>query len=528
MAGTDLSAVAPPGRWPRAVVLGAVAVAAGVVVGGVVPLVGCTTTSPARPFAEVQEEVRERTGYRVEWNRWDSGAAAIERALEDLLGRELTADAAVQVALLNNRRLQAEYGRLGVAQAELVQAGLLKNPVFHGVLRWAPGAQQVFDFSVVQDFLDVLLIPLRVATAESELDAVRHEVAGRVIDVAADTRRAYHGCIAAEQEVELRRLMLTAAEASYEMAERLGAAGNLTELEILREQAGYERAKLAVARAEMRRVRRRERLNRLMGLWGGATGWSAAAELPALPEEGVATDGVERRALAASLDLAAAYAQLEAAAQRFRVVEVMQIVPTFELGGSAELEKESTVELVERRRRDGRRYELEEIPGPTEIWSGGQFAIAIPLFDQGQAARAAGRAEIDRRYERYTALAIEIRSAAREAAFRAATAQARAAYCAAIVVRLHEAVTQETQLRYNAMFDGVFTLLESKRRELEARLEFVDAMHEFWHAHANLEQLLAGRLPPEVRAEADGGEAVREADRTGDGRAWGHVGADDE
>ena len=37
---------------------------------------------------------------------------------------------AVQVALLNNRGLQATYAELGIAEADVVQAGRLRNPGF--------------------------------------------------------------------------------------------------------------------------------------------------------------------------------------------------------------------------------------------------------------------------------------------------------------------------------------------------------------------------------------------------------------
>ena len=463
---------------------------------GLAAMCGCTTTSPAGPFADVQGTIAERTGYHVEWRRL---APDIQDSLDRLLACELTADAAVQVALLSNRRLQAEYARLGVAQAELVQAGLLRNPIFSGTIRWAPGSQRMFDFSVVQDFLDVLLIPLEVSVAKSELESVKLEVTGRVIDLASDTKRAFYTYAANEELVGTWKSILLAAESSYEMAEQLRLAGNLTELEVLNEQAPYERAKLELARAESRRVTHRERLNRLMGLWGEATKWSAAEDLPPMPDSPVATEHIERRALASSLDLARAYAELEAAATRFRVMEVMQIVPRFELGASAEFEKEETFKLVEKRRRDGSEYELEEVPGSTEAWSGGEFSVALPLFDQGQAARAAGRSTIERLYEQYTALAIEIRSAAREAAFRAANARARARFHEEVFVPLRETITAETHLRYNAMFDGVFQLLRAKEREIDARRDHVEALREYWLANTDLEQLLMGRVPPEFR-----------------------------
>jgi len=460
---------------------------------------GCMSTSPAGPFEQVRADIQARSGQRIEWNRFAPGAAEIDAAVGELLRKPLDADAAVQIALLSNRRLQAEYARLGVAQAELVQAGLLKNPVFHGTIRWAPASQRIFDFSIVQDFLDVLLMPLEVSLAEAELEAVMLDVAGRVIDVAARTRREFYAYVANEQLVELWRSTLLAAESSYEMAEQLRAAGNVTDLEVLNEQAALERAKLELARAEARRVRHRERLNRLMGLWSSATGWSAAGTLPPAPAPEVVSESIEKRALASSLDLSHAYKQLEIAARRYQVAGIMRVIPTFDLGGSVEFEKEETFRLVEHRRRQGTRYELEEIPGPTEIWSGGEISIALPIFDWGQAATAAGRAEIERRYERYTALAIEIRSAAREAAFRAANARARAEFHEKVFVPLRETITAETQLRYNAMFDGVFQLLRAKEREIDARRAQVEALREYWLAHADLEQLLMGRIPEEFQ-----------------------------
>ena len=47
-----------------------------------------------------------------------------------LLRQPLSADRAVQIALLNNRGLQAAYNALGLAEAAMVQASLPPNPTF--------------------------------------------------------------------------------------------------------------------------------------------------------------------------------------------------------------------------------------------------------------------------------------------------------------------------------------------------------------------------------------------------------------
>ena len=92
-----------------------------------------------------------------------------------LLEQELTAQAAVQIALLNNRNLQAEYERLGVAQADLVEAGLLENPVFSLSLYWGH-AGSITEASVVQDFVSVVSLSARKKVSEAAAQRVTLEV----------------------------------------------------------------------------------------------------------------------------------------------------------------------------------------------------------------------------------------------------------------------------------------------------------------------------------------------------------------
>ena len=85
-------------------------------------------------FSDVSTAVEARSGKRVVWNLGTELDAQVAQEVRALLHDTLTADGAIQVALLNNRNLQALYAELGVAQADLVQAGLLKNPVFDGAV----------------------------------------------------------------------------------------------------------------------------------------------------------------------------------------------------------------------------------------------------------------------------------------------------------------------------------------------------------------------------------------------------------
>ncbi|MDQ3439455.1 MAG: TolC family protein, partial [Planctomycetota bacterium] len=92
---------------------------------------GCATVPREAGFPDVERTVAERTGgKRVHWNQGTVSDAAVAETVRAMLAKELTADEAVQVALLNNRNLQATYENLTIAQADLVAAGLLRNPVF--------------------------------------------------------------------------------------------------------------------------------------------------------------------------------------------------------------------------------------------------------------------------------------------------------------------------------------------------------------------------------------------------------------
>ncbi len=102
-----------------------------IIVTSVLVLGGCASLSPDGGFGGVSEEVRSRTGMDSAWARTDGERSAIEARVAELLRkRPLGADDAVQVAILNNRGLQASFAELGMAEADMVQAGRLPNPHF--------------------------------------------------------------------------------------------------------------------------------------------------------------------------------------------------------------------------------------------------------------------------------------------------------------------------------------------------------------------------------------------------------------
>ena len=436
------------------------------------PLVtGCATVDQQAGFSDVHAAVVARSGKRIVWNRDTALDAQVGEEVQTLLHGTLTADAAIQVALLNNRELQAMYADLGVAQADLVQAGLLRNPVFDGIIRFpVSGGPAELELSAALGFLDLFYLPLRQRVAATQFEEVKLQVTAAVLDFAGTVQTAFYRHQANEQRLELLQSIAHALATSWEVAQRLQAAGNITELDLAQERAEAEAAKVQVRAAEAAVRQSREHLNTLMGLWGLDTAWQSDGRLPDVPAHPLPINELETQALRQSLDLASARQRVVVAGEQLGVTRATALVPEVSLGAAGE-------------RRDGR-------------WEVGPLVeFPIPLFDQGQARLGRALAELRRTQQEYYALGVRIRATARALRERVQDAQDRALYYRDILLPLRERIVSETQLQYNAMQRGVFDLLRAREQQIQTAVAYIDTLRDYWLARADLGLLLSGRVP---------------------------------
>ena len=368
-------------------------------------LSGCASVNLTAGFPEVSAAVEERSATKIVWNSGTELDKAAAEQLRSLLQRKLTADDAVQIAMLNNRDLQATYTELGLAQADLVQAGLFKNPILDAAVFFPlTGVRPDFQLSVVVGFLDALYVPLRKRVAAALFEEAKLRVTGAVLDFAAQVRTAFYVHQANEQLLELRQTIVQALTASLEVSRRLHEAGNISDLDLARDRAQTEATKVALRSAEVDSRQSREQLNSLMGAWGEETRWQIDGRMPDLPAEALQVNGVERVALTRSIDLSHARQRIIAAGQQLGLNRATALVPDMELGAGAEREGE-------------------------EAWKVGPvLAVPIPLFDQGQARIGRAVAELRRAQQEYYALAVRIRATARALQDRIEGAQDQALY----------------------------------------------------------------------------------------------------
>jgi outer membrane protein, heavy metal efflux system len=433
---------------------------------------GCATFDQRTGFSDVSTVVEARSGKRVVWYRGSELDTHVDQAVRALLHDTLTVDRAVQVALLNNRTLQALYAELGVAQADLVQAGLLRNPVFDGAVRFllSGGGPAKVDLSVALDFLDIFYLPLRKRVAAALFEAAKLQVTGAVLDFAATVQGAFYRHQASEQRLELLQTIAQALAASFEVAQRLHTAGNITDLDLARERAVFEEAKVQLRAAESAGRQSREHLNILMGLWGQQTTWQIDRRLPDLPAQALPFADLERPALQQSLALASARQRIIVAGEQVGVTRATALIPEASLGAEAE-------------RDDG-------------IWNvGPTVQFPIPLFDQGQAHVGRAVTELRRAQQEYYALGVQIRATVRAVYERLQGAQDRALYYRDILLPLRERIVNEAQLQYNAMQLGVIDLLRTREQQIQAAVAYIDTLLDYWLARTDVGLLLSGRVP---------------------------------
>lgn len=435
-------------------------------------LPSCAAVDISDGFDGVADLVEERSGQRILWQPSDGQSADISATLDGLLARPLTAETAARVTLLSNPALRATYAEMGIARADLAQAGRLKNPVFDAVFS-APleGGQIDLDLGVAFELLDILYVPLRKRVAEAQFEAARVRVAGVVLDRLFAARTAYLNVLAARQRRDLFEQVAVSTAASHQVAQALRAAGNITALDVARQRVLAEQAALDLAKARAGEAEAREGLTLAMGLSGArAAAWTIAGRLPDPPAAPIVADGLEAEALDRSLELAEARHGLDALGRRHRVTNAKALFPEIEAGAVAE--------------RDEGAWEV----GPA-------IALPLPLFDQGQARRARARAEILQAQDRGAALMVEIAGQARKARQRLAVARERVLVLRDTILPVREQIVDETLKQYNAMQVGVFDLLFARQQQIATADRYIAALADYWRARAHIDQLRAGRMP---------------------------------
>jgi outer membrane protein, heavy metal efflux system len=434
----------------------------------------CASVDPRPSFVDVQREVRAGSGAEARWARTPAEATAVEETLDRLLAAPLTAESAVAVALVANPSLQAAFEELGVAQADLAQASRLQNPEASALVRFPhEGGGRNVELALVQDVFDLVARPLREKAAAAQLEQAKLRVAHEVLGLAADVKEAFVTLQAGEELVARLQVIRDVTGAAAELARAQHRAGTINDLE-LESRTVIERESVvdvAVASADARA--QRERLNRLLGLWGPRAAWAASRDLPEVPADEVALPGLERLAIRQRQDLRAARWGVD---QVGRALALRKRTRFFPVGLQFGVNTEKDV--------TGAR-----LTGP-------ELRLQLPIFDTGKASVARLESEHRRAQRQLEAIAVGARSEVREQHGRLEASRALARYHREEVLPQRRRILELTVQHYNAMFKGAYDLLQAKQAEVAAERGATGAWRDYWIARARLERAVGGALVP--------------------------------
>jgi hypothetical protein len=430
---------------------------------------GCGSFSADGGLGAATAAAKNQLNKELRWVRTDADRAWVDQRVAGLLRQPLSADDAVQLALLNNRGLQASFFELGIGEAEWVQAGRLPN------------------------LAKLLLMPLALQMEARRFEQTRQAVASKVLSLAADTRKAWVLSVAANESLRYMQQVMQAAQASAELAKRMQQIGNFSKLQRAREQSFYADAALNLARADQVQRSARERLTRLLGLWAdqatGPTAFTLPERLPDLPKEPDEQPDIESRAMAQRLDLQAAKLAAEQTAKNLGLTRATGFINVLELGAVRNTSNEM----------------------PTQ--RGWEVALELPLFDWGGARVARAQAVYMQAVNQAAQVAINARSEVREAYGNYRGAYDIARHHRDEIVPLRQRISEENMLRYNGMLIGVFELLADARAQIASVNGAIDALRDHWLARADLDMALLGK--PNINAMAAGPMSPAESGNTG-------------
>jgi cobalt-zinc-cadmium efflux system outer membrane protein len=296
-------------------------------------------------------------------------------------------------------------------------------------------------------------------------------VADEVLQLAAEVKIAFYTAQARQQLLERLQVISQTNQTALEFTQRLHDAGNVSDLELANQEGSYEQSRLELSQTELQVRRDRERLNRLLGLWGNNTDWKMGDHLPELREREVSLQNLEFRALSQRLDLRAQRMQLDFIGQSLALRTKTRYVPAaIRLGVDTERETDA-----------------QRVTGPT-------LDLELPIFNQAQGEIAKLTAEYRQAQRKLEALAINTRSEVRETRDQLIAARDLTSRIGKHLLPIQQQALNLTLQQYNYMLKGAYDLLLAKQNEVAAERSYIEAWRDYWIARAELERAVGGSL----------------------------------
>ncbi len=448
-------------------------------------LAGCTSlagySAKDAGFATVAEKAASSTGKQTVWVQNQEQAKHVSAQVQALLKsrKTISADTAVQIALLNNKGLQATYADLGDAAADVWQTALLPNPVISVGLNGigTPGLEafKSIEGAIASSLLALATQPQRQAVAETRFQKAELNAALQTLTLAAETRRAWINAVAAWETVGQLSRAQAAADAASELAQKLGETGALNKAGQARRHVFYAELAGETAKARLNARLAKEELTRLMGLWGDDLNYQVPNALPGLPRGLAKRNTIESAALKNRIDLQMAKLELEATARSHKLNEATRIVRDLDLVAGFETERENDHGSI------------------SSVTTGrAEIEFPIPIFDTGAARNRKAELAYMRAANLLAEKAVNVRSEARSAYEAYRSTYDIAVHYRNNVLPLRQQIEEQALLTYNGMISSTFEMLSDNQASVNSAILAVNAKRDFWLAEARIAAAIYG------------------------------------
>ncbi len=338
---------------------------------------------------------------------------------------------------------------------------------------------------IVINLYALATLPERQEIASERFKAAQWRAAGQVMTLAQQVSRQYFLAVAAQAEAALLEKSVAAAQVSAELAKQLGEAGNLNKLEQAREDAFYTELGARLADARLTARAEREKLTRLMGLWGEDIRFGLTKDLPPLPKRIATAHDIEATALTERVDLKAARHDLDALAGQLGLTRATRYLSAVSLALGDDVEWAGP---------DGG---SKLATPPNSKLARGSFTVdfTIPIYDFGESKILNARETYLAAANRLAQRAIDARSQAREAYMRMQGKYDLARYYTQRVLPLRQTILDQSSLHYNGMLADIPQLILDARDRIASSIAALNARRDFFIAEADLKAALAGNGP---------------------------------
>ncbi len=440
-------------------------------------LTGCATVHPGLDPPQINALLAARGAPALDWeNNRSAGDATL---VAQWLAEPMTAERAVRVAMLRSPKLQQEYARLGLARADIMEAVQVANPRFTVsslAMLNGPGSQLTLGFAT--PLVDLLVLPARTRLAKADFERAKLGIAAAVLAVSFDVEQAWYDYVGAQQVADMRAAVAASLATSAELAKRFYDAGNISELQLKREDAAAAQARIAASRALVAARMARLALNTAVGLSGADADWQTSDRLP-LPvaaEDDPAT--LDALANHGNLELLAMGREVDILASAAKITRSFRLLGGTEIGFDREREVDGSI-----------------IQGPT-------LNLEVPIFNQGGARVARADARLLEAKARLLALQLKTDNAVRLGAERVRVLSAVVKDHRDALIPAHETIVERSQQQQNYMLIGIFEVIQAKTQEYDAYQSYLEAIRDYWDARIDLMRVVGARLPSEAQAGA--------------------------